>query len=76
MAMTVPPVRRTVAPAPAGIPPRRDFVFSGAFMTQRTFNLASSPGASRPAAIGARGRGTGIAHGDDNSGSQHRALHG
>lgn len=45
-------------------------------MTQRTFNLASSPGASRPAAIGARGRGTGIAHGDDNSGSQHRARHG
>ena len=45
-------------------------------MTQWTFNLASSPGAFRPAAFGARGRGTGIARGEDNSGSQHRALHG
>ncbi len=45
-------------------------------MIQWTFNLASSPGAIRPAAIGARARGTRLARGEDNSDSQHRALHG
>lgn len=45
-------------------------------MIQWIFNPASSPGAIRPAAIGARARGTCLARGEDNSDSQHRALHG